>query len=177
MVFVYYLYLSTNLVLIVMKRSLMVIGAIVSVALGFFYGPIQQYAFGIYSSPSSQPAMSSSNSPNSSSAQSSSGNSSLALSVKETTGVYKWTNASTGAENPELNIKTNANNTIKIQNPTDTKHALIIESQGKEVASSGDVLPGSSGQVSFRPNGTGTFSYHCEYHPDTMKGTIKLTGS
>ena len=85
--------------------------------------------------------------------------------------------ATTGTENPELNIRTSVNNTIKIQNPTDTKHELIIESQGKEIASSGDILPGASGQVSFRPNGTSTFSYHCEYHPDTMKGTIKLTGS
>jgi plastocyanin len=26
--------------------------------------------------------------------------------------------------------------------------------------------------VSFTPNMTGTLEYHCEYHPDTMKGTI-----
>jgi plastocyanin len=167
-----------------MKKStkfglkLMIIGAIMLAGLGLFYTPIQQYhnASGAYSSPSSQPVTSSSNPLTSSSAQSSSSNSSLALSVKETTGVYKWTNASTGAENPELNIKTSTNNTIKIHNPTDTKHELIIESQGKEVASSGDILPGSSAQVSFRPNGTGVFSYHCQYHPDTMKGTINLVG-
>jgi cellulase/cellobiase CelA1 len=157
------------------EPKLMVIGAIVLVGLGLFYGPIQQYhnASGAYGSPSGQSAQSSSSS---SSAPPPSSNSSLALSVKEAAGVYKWTNATTGTENPELNLRSIENNTIKIQNPTDTKHELIIESQGKEVASSGDILPGASGQVSFSPNGTGTFSYHCEYHPDTMKGTIKLTG-
>ena len=97
----------------------------------------------------------------------------MSLSVKQVAGAYKWTNATNGAENPQLNLNTKMNNTIKIQNPTDTKHNLVIESQGKEVASSGDIAPGAAGQVSFRPNGTGTFSYHCEYHPDTMKGDIE----
>ncbi|MGA7005539.1 MAG: cupredoxin domain-containing protein [Nitrososphaeraceae archaeon] len=72
-------------------------------------------------------------------------------------------------------MKADVNNIIQIQNPTNTKHELVIDSQGKEVATSGDIAPGASGQASFRPNGTGLFSYHCEYHPDTMKGTIKLT--
>lgn len=98
----------------------------------------------------------------------------MGLTVKEVAGVYKWTNATNGAENPELNLDTKMNNTIKIQNPTDTKHELIIDLQGKEVASSGDIAPDASGHISFRPNGTGTFSYHCQYHPDTMKGVIML---
>jgi plastocyanin len=104
-----------------------------------------------------------------------SNNSSIALSVKDAGGIYKWTNATSGLENPELNLKADVNNIIQIQNPTNTKHELVIDSQGKEVATSGDIAPGASGQTSFRPNGTGLFSYHCEYHPDTMKGTIKLT--
>ena len=95
--------------------------------------------------------------------------------MKDAGGIYKWTNATNGLENPELNLKANVNNIIQIQNPTNTKHELVIDSQGKEVATSGDIAPGASGQASFRPNGTGLFSYHCEYHPDTMKGTIKLT--
>ncbi len=52
---------------------------------------------------------------------------------------------------------------------------MVIDAQGKEVATSIDIAPGASGLLSFRPNGTGLFSYHCEYHPDTMKGTITLT--
>lgn len=149
--------------------------AIVSLGLGMFYNPVQQNqnALGAYNSPSN-PSSTSANNPSTST--SSAGNSSIALSVKQDGGVYKWTNATNGIENPELNLKTNDNNTIQIQNPTDTKHEFVLDLQGKEVATSGDIAPGASGQVSFRPNGTGTFSYHCEYHPDTMKGTIKLTG-
>ena len=52
---------------------------------------------------------------------------------------------------------------------------MIIELKGKELASSGDIAPSSSGQVSFNPNATGTFEYHCEYHPDTMRGTLIAT--
>lgn len=148
--------------------------AIVSLGLGIFYNPVQQNqnALGSYNNPSNPSSTSTSSNVQSSGA----GNSSIALSVKQDGGVYKWTNATNGVENPVLNLKTNDNNTIQIQNPTDTKHELVIDLQGKEVATSGDIAPGASGQASFRPNGTGTFSYHCEYHPDTMKGTIKLTG-
>ena len=83
------------------------VGAIVLVGLGLFYGPIQQYhnASGAYSSPSGQSAQSSSTFSSSSNAPSSSSNNSLALSVKEAAGVYKWTNATTGTENPELNLR------------------------------------------------------------------------
>jgi hypothetical protein len=40
---------------------------------------------------------------------------------------YRWVN-STGAENPDLNIISNTEYTIKIDNPTDEEHELIIES-------------------------------------------------
>jgi plastocyanin len=155
-----------------------VVVAIVSFGLGILYIPVQQNqnAFGAYntSNPSSTLSNVQSSAVSTSSGAKSDYNS-IALSVKQDGGVYKWTNATNGVENPELNLKTNVNNTIQIQNPTDTKHELVIDSQGKEVAASGDIAPGASGQASFRPNGTGLFSYHCEYHPDTMKGTIKLT--
>jgi plastocyanin len=173
--------------------NLAVVIATVSLGLGILYNPVpqNQNALGAYNTPTNPSSTSSNNpstsmSPNvqSSVAGTSSGamngtngdDNSIALSVKQDGGVYKWTNATSGVENPELNMKTKVNNTILIQNPTDTKHELVIESQGKEVATSGDIAPGASGQASFRPNGTGLFSYHCEYHPDTMKGTITLTG-
>lgn len=153
--------------------STSIVVAFISVGLSILssFVPQDQNALGAYNSPSNQASASSG-------VQSTSSNSSsILLSVKQVAGDYKWINATSGTENPELTLKTNENNTIKIQNPTDTKHELIIDLQGKEVASSGDVAPSASGQVSFRPNGTGTFSYHCQYHPDTMKGTIKLSGS
>ena len=158
--------------------------AIVSLGLGVFYMPLQydQNVFGAYNNPTSPPATSSSDQSSASSSISTrttngtnDNNSSIALSAKDISGVYRWINPSTDAENPELNLKANSNNTIQIQNPTNAKHELIIDSQGKELATSGDIEPGSSGQLSFRPNSTGTFAYHCEYHPETMKGIISVS--
>ena len=97
------------------------------------------------------------------------------LSVKEvTSGVYKWINGSNGVDNPTLKVFTNANNIIKIQNPTDTKHELIIDTGTDVLPSSDDISPNGSGQLTFNPNMTGTFTYHCAYHPYTMKGTIEV---
>ena len=42
--------------------------------------------------------------------------------------------------------------------------------------SSDDIAPNGSGQLVFSPNMTGTFTYHCTYHPFTMKGTIHVAG-
>lgn len=152
--------------------------AVISLGLGEFYMSVQYgpTAFGAYSNPSS-PVNTSSNNQSSMSTGPMNGNNnnSIVLSVSEISGVYKWINGSSNAENPELNLKANSNHTIQIQNPTDTKHELIIESQGKEIATSGDIAPSSSGQLSFRPNSTGTYGYHCEYHPETMKGTITVS--
>jgi plastocyanin len=148
---------------------------ILSLLFGIFYMPLQhdQIVFGAYSNPTSPPATSPAES--SSTSSTNDNNSSNALDAKEISGVYIWINPSTGSENPELNLTANSNNTIQIQNPTDSKHELIIESQGKELATSGDIAPSSSGQLSFKPNSTGTFGYHCEYHPETMKGTISVS--
>jgi plastocyanin len=160
-----------------LRFNFALIVAIMSFGLGILYIPIQQnqnalgYSYDSTSNPSSTSSGTSGGTMNSTN----SNNSSIALSVKDAGGIYKWTNATSGLENPELNLKADVNNIIQIQNPTNTKHELVIDSQGKEVATSGDIAPGASGQTSFRPNGTGLFSYHCEYHPDTMKGTIKLT--
>lgn len=159
-----------------LRFNFALIVAIMSFGLGILYIPIQQNqnAFGSHDS-TSNPSSTSSGTSGGTMNSTNSDNSSIALSVKDAGGIYKWTNATNGLENPELNLKANVNNIIQIQNPTNTKHELVIDSQGKEVATSGDIAPGASGQASFRPNGTGLFSYHCEYHPDTMKGTIKLT--
>lgn len=85
-----------------------------------------------------------------------------------------WVNTTNGAINPTLNFKANSNQTIQIQNPTGFKHQLIIDLNGKQLATSGDLHSGSSGQVSFKPNMTGAFGYHCLYHPTTMKGIIQV---
>ena len=97
------------------------------------------------------------------------------LSTKEVKpGVYNWIDISNRASNPTLKVLANANNIIKIQNPTDTKHELIIDTGADVLPSSDDINPNSSGQLSFKPTMTGTFTYHCAYHPFTMKGTIQV---
>ena len=94
----------------------------------------------------------------------------IQISVIEEEEVYRWANIQ--GTNPTLKFLTNANNTVLILNPTNEKHEMIIESNGNEVASSGDIARSSSGRLFFTPNMTETFEYYCKYHPDTMKGIV-----
>ena len=117
---------------------------------------------------------SSTNSSTSTNAQEKSSNNVMQLNAQEKKGVYTWSNKH--GTNPVLTFKLDTNNVVHIKNPTDTKHDLIITSSGSQVATSGDVKPGATGQLSFSPTtSTGTFQYHCLYHPTTMKGTIKIS--
>ena len=90
---------------------------------------------------------------------------------------YRWTD-SLGAENPTLNLVANNEYTVKISNPTDEEHELIIDSKidGKtsEVAKSGDIEPGDIVEFKFKAEEARGLGYHCEYHPDMMKGTITV---
>jgi uncharacterized protein YndB with AHSA1/START domain len=97
----------------------------------------------------------------------------IKMSATEVNEVYRW--SSDDGINPTLKLLSNTNNVIRIQNPTDEVHELVIESDDKELATSGDIHAESSGQLVFKPTMTGTFEYHCEYHPDTMKGTVEVT--
>lgn len=98
----------------------------------------------------------------------------LQLSANEKKGVYTWANKE--GTNPILNFKQNADNVVQLKNPTDSVHQMIITSAGKQVASSGDVKPGKSGELSFANVNQGeTLEYHCLYHPSTMKGTITIS--
>jgi hypothetical protein len=90
---------------------------------------------------------------------------------------YRWTDSS-GAENPTLNLVANNEYTVKISNPTDEEHELIVDSKidGKtsEVAKSGDIEPGDIVEFKFKVEEAVGLGYHCEYHPDIMKGTITV---
>jgi plastocyanin len=100
----------------------------------------------------------------------------IQLGVVEQQEVYRWSDDNE-TTNPTLRLIVNADNIVQIQNPTGEEHEMIIESQqGNELATSGDIEPNSSGELSFRPNMTGTFQYYCEYHPATMRGMIEVTG-
>jgi plastocyanin len=102
-------------------------------------------------------------------------NNTIRLSASEVDEVYRWSMTDNGEINPTLNFVTDSDNVIQIQNPTDTEHKLIIESEGEELATSGDIEPNDSGQLTFKPTAAGTFEYHCEYHPQTMRGTVEVT--
>ena len=98
----------------------------------------------------------------------------LQLGANEKKGIYTWDNKE--GTNPTLNFKQNADNVVQLKNPTNSVHQLIITSTGKQVASSGDIKPGKSGELSFANVNQGeTLQYHCLYHPSTMKGTIAIS--
>ena len=123
---------------------------------------------------SSSKDSSSSSSKDTSASNSSSNTSSIALNALELKNeTYRWQNTSE-AINPTLHLIANTDYLIKIKNPTDTKHELIIASNGTELAKSNEIKPGKNGKLNFA-NSTGTFEYHCEYHPDTMKGIIEIS--
>lgn len=100
------------------------------------------------------------------------------VNATEKNEVYRW--QINGQTNPDLRLIANTAYTFTVQNPTDSKHELIIaDSQGKELATSGEIQPGSSGILNFKTNTTSSsggnmLGYHCEYHPDLMKGAIQI---
>jgi hypothetical protein len=104
----------------------------------------------------------------------------IKVNATEKNEVYRW--QINGQINPDLRLTANTAYTFTVKNPTDTKHELIIaDSQDKELATTGDLQPGSSGQLTFKPNmtsssggGNNMIGYHCEYHPDLMKGAIQI---
>ena len=91
---------------------------------------------------------------------------------------YRWVD-STGTENPHLNIVSNTEYTIKIDNPTDEEHELIIDSESdgnkSAVAEGPEIEPGDNGEFKFMSNQVGELGYHCKYHPDQMNGTITVS--
>ena len=108
-------------------------------------------------------------------ASASNSSSSIALNALELKNeTYRWQNTSE-AINPTLHLIANTDYLIKIKNPTDTKHELIIGSNGTELAKSNEIDPDKNGKFTFNANSTGTLEYHCEYHPDTMKGIIEIS--
>jgi plastocyanin len=59
--------------------------------------------------------------------------------------------------------------TIVIKNEGEVEHNLTAEGLGLDK----DVEPGAEAEVPVTPK-AGTYPFHCEYHPDQMKGTITV---
>jgi len=91
---------------------------------------------------------------------------------------YRWVD-SMEDENPDLKITSNTQYTIKIDNPTDEEHQLIIDSKsdGKasEIAKSKEIKPEKNVEFKFKTDQVGELGYHCKYHPDMMNGTINVS--
>ena len=102
------------------------------------------------------------------------GNNTIILNPSEINGTYRWTNSS-GEINPTLDIIKGNAYQIKINNPTDEEHELIIETQkNSRVAGSGDIEAGKNIEFEFEAKNAGELNYYCEYHPETMRGIIKV---
>lgn len=109
-----------------------------------------------------------------SNANSLTGNNTIILNPSEVNGTYRWVNNS-GGINPTLDITMGNEYRIKINNPTDEEHELIIENtENSKVASSEEIAPGKNTEFKFKTEETGELNYYCEYHPETMKGIIKI---
>ncbi len=99
----------------------------------------------------------------------------IQLSAKELPSGYRWINTTNGVINPTMTFMVGNSKTIQLNNPTDAMHQLVVDDPtGNQLATSGDILSGSSSHLSFKPDMTGTFEYHCIYHPATMKGIIHV---
>ena len=102
------------------------------------------------------------------------GNNTIILNPSEINGTYRWTNSS-GGINPTLDITKGNPYQITINNPTDEKHELIIETEkNSKAGGSGDLDPGKNIEFEFKAKNAGELNYYCEYHPDTMRGIIKV---
>lgn len=99
------------------------------------------------------------------------------LVIEETNRLYKWFDVASKDINPTLMVIADSKNILRLQNPTEEKHKLIIlGSEGNVFAASEDIEPSESGQVYIEPNMPvdTSMEYYCNYHPETMKGAIQV---
>ena len=102
------------------------------------------------------------------------GNNTIILNPSEINGTYRWVNSS-GGVNPTLDITKGNEYQIKINNPTDEEHELIIDNEKKsKVGGSDHIEPGKNTEFEFKTMNAGELNYYCEYHPETMRGIIKV---
>jgi plastocyanin len=103
----------------------------------------------------------------------------IQLTATPVNGTYLWID-SNGMYNPTLMLKANTDNTLSvksIQNDTE-EHELIVQSWNNQTyTESEDIKAGSSDEVLFNPRNNSSMNYHCEYHPDTMRGTIQVVNN
>ncbi|CAN5656729.1 hypothetical protein BH18THE1_BH18THE1_16050 [soil metagenome] len=102
------------------------------------------------------------------------GNNTIILNPQEVNETYRWVNSSDGI-NPTLGIAKGSEYLIKIKNPTDKEHELIIEdAKHSEIGKSKEIQPGKNTEFKFSTEETGQLNYYCKYHPETMRGIINI---
>lgn len=62
--------------------------------------------------------------------------------------------------------------TIELTNEDDAKHNLTVEDAGLDV----DVDAGATATVDLSGVEAGSYDFYCEYHKDSMTGTLEVTG-
>jgi plastocyanin len=70
----------------------------------------------------------------------------------------------------EITLSAGEKVTVAVQNEGANEHNLTVEGLGVNQ----DVEAGETAEVPVTPK-AGSFPYHCEYHPDKMKGTITVS--
>lgn len=164
-----------------MLQNISVLNGILLVVSGLFFGVNVEVnsseAINETDSSSGNKSMLSNNTPNQTSTPSDNG--AIILDAgKVSEGQYRWV-GHLDKQNPTLNITANKDYTIKISNPTDEEHQLIIDSKtdGKtsQIAKSKEIKPEKQVEFNFKTDQLGELGYHCKYHPDMMKGTINVT--
>jgi hypothetical protein len=103
----------------------------------------------------------------------------IQLTATQVNGTYLWID-SNDMYNPTLVLEANTDNIISvksIQNDTE-EHELIVQSWNNQTyTESEEIEGGSSDEVLFNPGNNSSMKYHCEYHPDTMRGTIQVVNN
>ncbi len=70
----------------------------------------------------------------------------------------------------EITLTAGEKATLAVKNEGANEHNLTVEGLGVNE----DIEPGKSADIPVTPK-AGTFEFHCEYHPDKMKGTITVS--
>ena len=71
----------------------------------------------------------------------------------------------------KLDFKAGQKVTVTIENKDGVEHNFTFEA----AKASTDVEAGETAKASFTVPAAGTYEFHCEYHPNQMKGTVTVT--
>jgi plastocyanin len=71
----------------------------------------------------------------------------------------------------KLNFKAGQKVTVTIQNKDSVEHNFTF----KAAKANKDVEAGETAKATFTVPAAGTYEFHCEYHPNQMKGTVTVT--